>query len=743
MRGHAGSGDSSRTGRRIVVVAATVLQQAWLLTASADDCESETSEEDCTISPVIKLLVVGKQMLCTILVPSLLFSRTFAILRYRRALRWALREGGGQTAAPADHWTAVASLDTFNETAGMVSVAQLIVYITIGSSTGVATAAQIRYTFVRYTTLKMRKLLVQACCPECEPFDADCPCDVLCRYSYGGLEAFLTMNIGVISCLLATVAFIPLSVWSPVADGAFAPNRLPKEPHFTVLKRILALPVPLSVLTSLVLVMIAIYVVNFMVPGAIHGVMIWRCMLVANACTGLALLGLLVWSASLRRLVTLPIFLVRTCASALYGLVSRCAGNRKGTQNSRGLATITHLWRCQSSWRYRQVALLCTCLYCFVIEALNLESEGVVELNISRVITLLLLLVTRDAEVQPDELATKGAGFGMLVPASRLAAALKAHLAEQPYRGRMPRYKATKLRMDETLAVSYRWHDEASVPLGDGGLELNINRWQAASLLAAIEAAGCQYVWMDTLAIPQDVAEVQSTLLSRMMAVYSSAAITLVLRSAEAEGGRYHQRVWTLQEYCAAQALIVLTEEGGDVEGGEAGLAAVLGGEDEVIEALRLQHMARLAECQPVWLSEGGPTGIMRRIGADDAKAIWATYQTLSARLQCRYHADVVRALYPLIWNRPAESEEELVALMRALEEVHGIPQDELVAMLQASSSRRFKQGLHVPEPEDEVTRAGLIASLKSGFSVRSIRSSAAAAPAPAPVSAWMSRESD
>jgi hypothetical protein len=52
------------------------------------------------------------------------------------------------------------------------------------------------------------------------------------------------------------------------------------------------------------------------------------------------------------------------------------------------------------------------------------------------------------------------------------------------------------------------------------------------------------YVWIDHLSVPQDGAHahVQVTLLSRMMAVFASAGLTLALRSLEPEKSRYHQR---------------------------------------------------------------------------------------------------------------------------------------------------------------------------------------------------------
>jgi hypothetical protein len=282
------------------------------------------------------------------------------------------------------------------------------------------------------------------------------------------------------------------------------------------------------------------------------------------------------------------------------------------------------------------------------------------------------------------------------VCASQLSKALSTHLRGESHAGeKMPRYKATMLRMQETLALSYRWHDENTIQLGSG-LVLNMTRWQVESTLKGIQVTRCKYVWIDSLAIPADFEsrKLQKTLLSRMMAVYSAALSTLALRSCEAEGDRYHQRIWTLQEFCAAKNLMVLTQsEHEDDSRGvpPPGTRAVLDREDVLVETLRAEHVARHAKIVPVWLADGGPTSIMQSIPSADAHAIWATYQRLASGLHCRYRADAVRALYPLVWNRPAESEKELVALLQALQAVHGISQDSVVRMLRETSMRESR----------------------------------------------------
>ena len=91
-------------------------------------------------------------------------------------------------------------------------------------------------------------------------------------------------------------------------------------------------------------------------------------------------------------------------------------------------------------------------------------------------------------------------------------------------------------------AVSYRWQPEERCICP--GLNLNMSRWQLQELLGALKDSPCLYVWLDRISIPQDGSELQNTLLTRMMAAFASANQTLVLRSLERAGSRYHQRTW-------------------------------------------------------------------------------------------------------------------------------------------------------------------------------------------------------
>jgi hypothetical protein len=286
----------------------------------------------------------------------LLVARVWDITGQRRRLRRARGRGvdnGGRgcTEVPPDHWTAVASLDTFEETARMVAMAQLIVLTAVGSSTAIATTAQVRNTMRRYDSFLGQEYLLAACCPACAPFDDSCPCDIVCKMSNAGMEAFLTLNVGLLTSLIASLIFIPLAIWSPVADAAFDGSTITTlKSHHKVLKRTRALPIPVAVLAITTSICIAIYAGNFLSPGMFHSPLLWYLVLGANVMSTVGMLGLLVWSAGLRRLLTLPVVLARVGISAVQLKWSRGAHDSFGEERRRRrVRRITALWRCAAT----------------------------------------------------------------------------------------------------------------------------------------------------------------------------------------------------------------------------------------------------------------------------------------------------------------------------------------------------------------------------------------------------------
>lgn len=154
-------------------------------------------------------------------------------------------------------------------------------------------------------------------------------------------------------------------------------------------------------------------------------------------------------------------------------------------------------------------------------------------------LSVALLLTSRDEPATFDTLRQSGAAFGLVINASQLRKALSAHLEGREYRGRVELYKASLLRMADSLAVSYRWN--AQIVTVAGALKINMSDWQIQETVNAIKKTRCPYVWLDSCAVPEKTGSLKSVLLARMMAVYASARYTLVLISRETDSNRYHQ----------------------------------------------------------------------------------------------------------------------------------------------------------------------------------------------------------
>ena len=195
------------------------------------------------------------------------------------------------------------------------------------------------------------------------------------------------------------------------------------------------------------------------------------------------------------------------------------------------------------SWRQQYLLLLQICATAQTIG--NTTAEDWVGLSVfgwsARICSLIALLLCGDKPATFDDLERDGAAMGLVLNARQLRKALKAHLAGRSVeRIRIERYKASFLRMQETLAVSYRWQ-ATMVQLAEG-TEVNMSRWQLESLLDSIKKARPLYVWLDKCCVPQTThLELKGTLLARMMAVYGTAPVTVALLTAEEERNRYHQ----------------------------------------------------------------------------------------------------------------------------------------------------------------------------------------------------------
>eukprot|EP00951_Prasinocladus_malaysianus_P037705 scaffold407127_cov47-Prasinocladus_malaysianus.AAC.2 len=369
------------------------------------------------------------------------------------------------------------------------------------------------------------------------------------------------------------------------------------------------------------------------------------------------------------------------------------------------------LLSCQYSRRYSQLCLILIGNYSLGTEAdIAIGQWSLPELWIFRVLVLLLFLFSKDKEADSSTLEQTGAGCGLVMNARELKSVLKSHLSRQSIKVKaVKRYKGTLFRMSETLAVSYRWQGAEQQVEGLG--PVNMSDWQMEELTKAIESSKCLYVWLDRISVPQEEGQLKKVLLSRMMSVYASSMAVLCLLTREANTHRYHQRMWTLQEYCTAKSLIVIQDTNGAGEE-ESDMVATTTCEQDKADQLRMEHMARQPTCMPVWLSNN--CSGLASVPTTRVKAIWETYLQISTDRFCAQSSDAIRALrlgsgswrsvtmialtlltgsvvsrYPLLWNSPAEREEELVQLMDLLETLHGIPQRESKQLL-ARSSRSF-----------------------------------------------------
>eukprot|EP00873_Tetraselmis_striata_P037528 jgi/Tetstr1/457792/TSEL_044337.t1 len=280
-------------------------------------------------------------------------------------------------------------------------------------------------------------------------------------------------------------------------------------------------------------------------------------------------------------------------------------------------------------------------------------------------------MLTRDRPVRFEDLARdpRGVGCGLVVDACLLADAVQHHLEGAAPIGHLRTYKATVYRMEATLAVSYRWQDtEVEVC---PGLALNMSQWQMEQLLAALRDTTCFYVWIDRLSVPQKASELQNTLLSRMMATYASARETLVLRSLEKSGSRYHQRAWTLPEFACSTATRVCTFDREDDVGGAAEdqRGAFTQEEELLVGEVREYYREHVAHIRPLWLLSSGEELESTRNLSNGFKSGWELYMRVRLRglLNCTVRADRVRATYPLFFCAPVEDHTDLCHLAEAV----------------------------------------------------------------------------
>eukprot|EP00191_Tetraselmis_sp_GSL018_P003752 CAMPEP_0177597216 /NCGR_PEP_ID=MMETSP0419_2-20121207/11580_1 /TAXON_ID=582737 /ORGANISM="Tetraselmis sp., Strain GSL018" /LENGTH=628 /DNA_ID=CAMNT_0019089345 /DNA_START=504 /DNA_END=2390 /DNA_ORIENTATION=+ len=322
-------------------------------------------------------------------------------------------------------------------------------------------------------------------------------------------------------------------------------------------------------------------------------------------------------------------------------------------------------------WHWRDVfAAMSILVWANADVTTGVEEAGIAGMWLIRLVFLPLAAAFPDRTASFADLERQSAGFGLLVDAAQLRAAALSALRGEARTRPLPTYKASMLRMREALAVSYRWQP-SSVCIALG-LPLNMSAWQIGALAEAIQRHGVPYVWIDALSVPQTGhSRLKSTLLSRMMAVYASAGATLVLRSAEADGHRYHQRGWTLQEFCSASSLLVRDEDPPEPPGPEPGpRRSVADSEDVEMRELRGWCAERMSMCRPLWIC-GGTANTSEGVG--DLEAAYQKLVDVSGRVRTKYPRDMLRALYPLMMNTPVEDQDELISLVKQVTGTLGV----------------------------------------------------------------------
>eukprot|EP00951_Prasinocladus_malaysianus_P018480 scaffold147727_cov31-Prasinocladus_malaysianus.AAC.1 len=150
------------------------------------------------------------------------------------------------------------------------------------------------------------------------------------------------------------------------------------------------------------------------------------------------------------------------------------------------------------------------------------------------------------------------------------------------------------------------------------------------------------------------------------MAVYSSARLTLAIRTKESNGNRYHQRAWTFQEFCVCRHLHLVTEPPGDEESEEAAATAA---EHRLMVNIRAGYQnLSSADVLPLWLKAGAANTFTQ----DEAKAVLTKFRDLDASLSCAFWGDKIRALCPLLAKTPVESAGDLMKLVVQLSKASG-----------------------------------------------------------------------
>eukprot|EP00873_Tetraselmis_striata_P014659 jgi/Tetstr1/434923/TSEL_023920.t1 len=575
------------------------------------------------------------------------------------------------------HWTLAASRGVFIETADTVMKAQTLAIA--------VTAVVVTVCLFPITAITVEHTLLQTDKGRADwegGIGAACgPGITLCSVAWFSEGIVVWATAWMLMTLITVFVSTPAQLWSPVCKEAIA------ETRHTRLSRALWLPGIAILLGGGLLAELVVLQTRFRRSVATSELIctMWLLSVALFLITALALAwlgGLMAKRGADKGGAPLRTQL-RSVSTPLDVQIPR--GGVRGWVDA-ALRQLSEL-RIEPGVRYMQGTVLTLSLFLWCTNTISWmnTAAGIAVVWISRILLLALLMFGTGEKVASfDLLKNHGTGFGLVVGAKELAEALeRAADGKPPLHRRLPLYKASALRLAETMAISYRWQAD-EVELAEGS-KVNMTKWQMVTLARTIRSSTALYVWLDHISVPQDGhRDLQKTLLARMMAVYATAHITVALRSCEVEGSRYHQRGWTAQEYCTAPNIMVATES--EESSAEVPFYAV---EEDMMREVRAWWQQRAVHCKPFWLYGGVahmPTPLLR--------ASMDKYEEVSSQVLTQQPADLLRALYPLLFHVPVENQDELVELVQEVNDRLGRTEPilrHLITMPTAPGARQFR----------------------------------------------------
>ena len=165
----------------------------------------------------------------------------------------------------------------------------------------------------------------------------------------------------------------------------------------------------------------------------------------------------------------------------------------QGQEQQASTSTRAWLWRTlnggDAGVRFQGQVYLVILTYMMNTQFLMVSTPYLVVVWAIRLVFLLLLLSIKDVECTFDEMRNGNAGMGLLADAPRLCKAMQAYLDGREIKFKVPLVKASLLRMQETIAVSYRWQGETA---DVGGLKINMSPWQMQMIIKAVKKSNCR-----------------------------------------------------------------------------------------------------------------------------------------------------------------------------------------------------------------------------------------------------------